>query len=145
MQRIVRLCPKQDVDRGDPSDLIIHRGSVTWFYQKENREITRLQYVSELHREKIVVCQARWEALDPLAPVRHKPGWLELGNRACVFNCEGDQLLGQKWRVVVDLVLYGTLGSRMGGVLGRDVLVLRFLFTCCQILVKKNGSVTKAH
>lgn len=52
MQRIVIVCLKQEVDGDDPSDLIIHRGSVSWFYQKENTEITQLQHVSELQWEK---------------------------------------------------------------------------------------------
>lgn len=66
-----------------------------------------------------------------MVPVQHKPGSLELDNRACIFNCEGDQLLGKKQRGMLDLPLPGTLGSRVGVFGGRDVLVLKFLFTCC--------------
>lgn len=37
MQRIALVCPKQEADGGDPSDLIMRGGSVCLFYQKENR------------------------------------------------------------------------------------------------------------
>lgn len=32
----------------------------------------------------------------PLVPVEPEPGSLELGNRTCIFNREGDRLLGEK-------------------------------------------------
>lgn len=89
MQRIVILCPKQEVDRDDPSDLIIYRGSVR-FYQKENRDnsITVCKWASYGEKRRhCVVCQSWWEALEPLVPVQHKPGSLCAFLTVKVISC----------------------------------------------------------
>lgn len=80
-----------------------------------------------------------------MVPVQHKPGSLELGNRACIFTVKVISSWEKNQRGMLDLPLPGTLGSRVGVFWGGDVLVLKFLFTCCQILVKKNRSVTETH
>lgn len=147
MQRIAILCLKQEAHGDDPSDLTTHRGSVSWFYQRENTEITQLQHVSELRWEKPEVLQhlsvlasRAWAS----APAEQKPGSGESGNRAFLTDrgsagresegwwwvCHFQELWDQEW---------------MGFWEGKRYFSAEVPVPLLSIHVKKNRSATKGH
>lgn len=146
MQRIAILCLKQEADGDDPSDLTIHRGSVSWFYQRENTEITQLQHISELQWDKpevlqhLSVLESRARAS---APAEQKSGSGESGNGISDWQ---DQLEGESegWWWICH---FGELWDQewMGVWEGKRYFSAEVPVPLLSIHVKKNRSATKGH
>lgn len=90
-----------------------------------------------------LVCQARGAALELLVPAQRKQVHLSWEQGMRFWLCKWSALR-RKMKGSGQFAPFWHFRIKNGQVLGRDILVLRFLFTCCQILLEKNRSVTKA-
>lgn len=145
MQRIVILCLKQEVGGDDPSDLMIHRGSVSWFYQKENTEVTQLQHVSELQWEKpeVLPCQSvlvSWAWAPGPAELRwaRKQGISDWERISCKGTVEGG-----KWWICHFWEFWDQEWMRFWA--GKRYFSAEVPVPFLSIHVKKNRSTTKGH